>query len=122
MTKRPVVRIDGARFDDLEGFYDEVERVLAPGEHWGRNLDAFNDSLPAGINLRWVHAARSREHLGFAQTARWLEGRLAKVHPTNRADFEHRLAEARAGRGPTLFDTLVEILRAHEDLEFSLVE
>jgi RNAse (barnase) inhibitor barstar len=120
MADRPVRELDGARFDSLEGFFDEVERVLIPGARWGRNLDAFNDVLrggfgtpEGGFTLRWRDAGRSREALGHAETARWLEARLPRVHPTNRADFEARLTEARAGRGETLFDTLVAIVREH---------
>jgi hypothetical protein len=28
---KPVLEIDGARFDDLEGFWDEVSERLIPG-------------------------------------------------------------------------------------------
>ena len=33
--------IDGAAFSTLEGFYDEISRILIPGAVWGYNLDAF---------------------------------------------------------------------------------
>ncbi|HVX09599.1 MAG TPA: barstar family protein [Pirellulales bacterium] len=56
--------IDGENFDSLEGFYDEVGRVLAAGEPWSRNLDAINDilswpSLESGIpcTLIWKNSA-----------------------------------------------------------------
>jgi RNAse (barnase) inhibitor barstar len=82
---RPVLEIDGARFDDLEGFWDEVSERLIPGSPWGRNLDAFNDVLRGGFGtpdggfvLRWRNSARSRDALG-----------------------------------PTLYDILLEIIRAH---------
>lgn len=62
--------IDGARFDNLDGFYDEVSRVLVPGVFWGRNLDAFNDILRCGFGtpedgftLRWANHELSRERL-----------------------------------------------------------
>ena len=42
-------RIDGRRFSTLEGFYEEVDRVLIPGSKWGRNLEAFNDILRGGF-------------------------------------------------------------------------
>jgi len=35
-------QIDGSRFEE---FFEEVTRVLIPGEPWGHNLDAFNDIL-----------------------------------------------------------------------------
>jgi RNAse (barnase) inhibitor barstar len=40
----PVPVLDGARFSDLEGFYDEVSNHLIPGAAWGRKLDALNDT------------------------------------------------------------------------------
>jgi RNAse (barnase) inhibitor barstar len=107
--------LDGDRFDDLEGFFDELERVLQL-RHWGRNLDALNDVLGEHpMTLRWLHAARSRRQLGFEETARWLAERVPRVHASNRAAFEARLADARRHRGETLFDTVLEVIRAHAD-------
>jgi RNAse (barnase) inhibitor barstar len=37
-----VYEIDGARFDTLEEFFDEISTVLISGSEWGRNLDAFS--------------------------------------------------------------------------------
>ncbi|MCC6741170.1 MAG: barstar family protein [Planctomycetia bacterium] len=69
MPKRVFI-LDGTRFSTLDGFYDEVSRVLVPGAKWGRNLDAFNDILRGGFGtpaggfvLRWTHAGRSRRTL-----------------------------------------------------------
>lgn len=45
----PVFVIDGARFDGLDGFWDEVARVLIPNAKWGRNLDALADVLAGGF-------------------------------------------------------------------------
>ncbi len=120
MSSKPTRELDGARIDTLEQFWDEVERVLIPGADWGRNLDAFNDILRGGFGtpeggfvLVWKEAERSRRMLGYAETARWLEARLSRVHPSNVARFRERLAAAQSGSGETLFDTLVEIIRDH---------
>lgn len=117
--------IDGSRFEDLEGFWDEVQRAwgLAPGS-WGRNVDAFEDiadSMPEGTVVRWVDASRSRVVLGHPATVRWLEERLPKVHPSNRAEFSKRLEHARQARGETLFDMLVDVLESAPST-FELVE
>ena len=63
MAPKPVYEIDGNRFSTLEGFYDEISRVLIPGPYWGRNLDAFNDILRGGFGtpevgfiLRWKNS------------------------------------------------------------------
>jgi len=69
MTKK-TYEIDGERFTNLEGFYDEIGRVLAPGAKWGRNLNAFNDILRGGFGtpdggfiLRWTNAQISKQRL-----------------------------------------------------------
>ena len=51
MDMREVFTIDGRRFSNMAGFYDEVERVFTFGLDWkiGRNLDAFNDILRGGF-------------------------------------------------------------------------
>lgn len=120
MTTLPVIEIDGARFNDLEGFWDEVSRQLFAGADWGRNLDAFNDILRGGFGtpnggfvLRWANSQRSRVALGHEETVRWLERKLERCHPDNVPAVRADLEAARAGLGATLFDILVEIIHAH---------
>jgi len=119
--------LDGARFDGLDSFYDHAGEVLCPGFDWGRNLDAFNDVLRGGfgafdlgeeIELVWKDAAKSKRDLGHRETEAWLEENLERVHPTNRERWMERLASARAGKGKTLHDQLLEIIRAHGHVRF----
>jgi RNAse (barnase) inhibitor barstar len=112
--------IDGRAFATLEEFYDEISRVVIPGAAWGRNLDAFNDILKGGFGtpeggftLLWKHHAVSRERLGYEETARQLELRLERCHPSNRDRVRAELDAARSATGETVFDWLVEIIRAH---------
>ena len=119
-SDQAVYEIDGRRFSTLEDFFAEVSRVLIPGADWGHNLDAFNDVLrggfgtPAtGFTIRWSHHALSKEKLGYPETVRQLEARLARCHPTNRTSVVRELADAKAGQGPTVFDWLVEVIRNH---------
>ena len=96
MVAKPTYRIDGARFNDLEGFYDQVESQVLGGKRWGRNLDALNDAmagefggLPREFRLEWVNS---------------------------------RLSEARlvqAGKGG--FADLVQIIRGHPNVELVLL-
>ncbi|MEU0150180.1 barstar family protein [Streptomyces sp. NPDC006288] len=111
--------IDGSGITGLDSFWDAVgEAVNGPGGYFGRNLDAFADCLGGGFGtpgdgsfvIEWRDHAQSADALGHAETARRLERLLPRVHPTGRAGLERELAEARAGRGPTLFDQLVEII------------
>jgi RNAse (barnase) inhibitor barstar len=118
--------IDGAHFHDLDSFFDEIDRELMGGESWGRNLDAFNDILHGDMGrvpspdeeftLVWRNSAVSQRGLGYEETARRLRSDLDQVHPTNRAAWELRAAAAERGEGETLFDTLVEIIRDHENV------
>lgn len=112
--------IDGKNFDTLDGFYEEISRVLIPGADWGRNLDAFNDILRGGFGtpdggfvVLWKNHEISKKRLGHEETARVLEKRLEECHPTNRGIVRKNLDRARRGDGPTVFDWLIEILDVH---------
>jgi RNAse (barnase) inhibitor barstar len=90
MQKREF-QIDGTRFSDLQGFFDQISEHLIPGAEWGRNLDAFNDILRGGFGmpdegfiLVWLNSAESKKRLGYDETQRQLERRLQRSHPTNR--------------------------------------
>lgn len=118
--QKPVFVIDGDKFSTLEGFFDEIERVLIPGAAWGRNLDAFNDILRGGFGtpeggfvLRWQKCDRSQNGLGYPETVHQLQNRLTSCHPTNRAAVMEQLEQAKKGIGSTVFDWLVEIIRRH---------
>jgi hypothetical protein len=117
---RSTFEIDGRRFDTLEGFFDEISRVLIPDAEWGHNLDAFNDILRGGFGtpdggfvLRWINSDLSRQRLGYAETVRQLEKRLQRCHPTNRPSVAADLEDAKRGQGPTAFDWLLAILSVH---------
>ncbi|MET8508813.1 barstar family protein [Streptomyces sp. NPDC004787] len=116
MTVRYV--IDGGKIRTLEDFWQAVGESIGCGGYFGRNLDAFADCLRGGFGtpddgdyvIEWRDHEASRLYLGHQETARQLEMRLARCHPSHRARMAGRLAEARAGRGPTAFDWLVEII------------
>jgi hypothetical protein len=123
----PTYVIDGANFGDFTGFVAECNRafVRAFGGEWGGNLDAFNDYLWWGdeeYTLVWRNAAKSRTDLGHAAMADWLEANSRVCHPTNRPSVVVRLNRARRGKGPTLFDWLVEIIRDNEHVRLLLEE
>jgi len=75
VVMKQTLTIDGENFSDLEGFYNEVDRLLTKDLDWqtGHNLDAFNDLLCGGfgvfeyeeqIDLIWKNFAKSIEDLG----------------------------------------------------------
>ena len=95
MAEKPTYRIDGAAFEDLEGFYDQVERDLLGGAPWGRSLDALHDVLRGGagppareFRLVWEHSDLSRRRLG--------------------------------GSGPGSFARLLEVIAEHPNVELVL--
>lgn len=116
---KPVLVIDGSRFTDFDGFAVEFSRFLTDYT-WRGNLDAFNDILRGGFGtpeggfvLRWISSDLSRVALGYEATVARLESLLETCHPTAREHVAARLADARRGMGPTLFDELVEIIEHH---------
>ncbi|MFF2328025.1 MULTISPECIES: barstar family protein [unclassified Streptomyces] len=113
--------IDGSRVTGLEQFWSLIgEAVNGPGGYFGRNFDSLADCLGGGMGtpddgdfvFEWRDHARSAQTLGHEETARYLRQGLSRAHPTNRPSFQRRLDEALAGRGPTLFDLLVDTLRS----------
>ncbi len=112
--------IDGARFDDFDGFCDEISRQLIPGANWGRTLNAFNDLLrggfgtpEGGFHLIWRNADLSRDRLGRAETLRLLRAQLKTATPPQRALVLEDIEDVLRGSGDTLFDWLVMIVQEH---------
>ncbi|WP_328906618.1 barstar family protein [Streptomyces sp. NBC_00234] len=112
--------IEGSEVTGLERFWEVIgEAVNGPGGYFGRNLDAFADCLSGGMGtpddedfvIEWRDHTRSAEALGHPETARYLRRLAQRAHPTSRIRLQAELGEALAGRGPTLFDRLVEIIR-----------
>ena len=119
-----VYKIDGANFSTLDGFFTEFERQVIPDTQWGRNLAAFDDILRGGFGtpvhgftLVWLNSELSRDRLGYAETARFLEqllqNRTLEEEPHLRRRVEANLAQARKRQGVTLFDEILRILRLH---------
>ena len=116
-----VYEIDGTRFSTLEEFFAEFNRVLVPdSDLLLSNLDAFDDVLSGGcgtpddgFTLRWKNHRISKQRLGYAETVRQLELRLARCHPESRPQVAQDLKQAQAEQGPTVFDWLTEIINDH---------
>ena len=117
---KPAFEINGARINDLESFYDEVEKALIPDAVWGRNLNAFNDILRGGFGtpdggfvLVWKHHKLSRERLGRQYTLRSMKQMLGSPYAESVAFAREKIIELRSGGGTTEFERLVEIIRIH---------
>lgn len=69
------ITIDGKNFNDLEGFYCEIDKLLTKNLKWetGHNFAAFNDLLRGGfgvhedsetIVIKWINYNKSKTDLG----------------------------------------------------------
>ncbi len=123
--------LDGNKFNTLEGFYDEVERVLTKDLDWkiSRNLDAFNDVLRGGfgafeyeepIQIIWDHSDKSKSDLGYPETIKWLERKLRQCHPSNIRSVKEQLLRANNAEGQTLFEIIIEIVEEHKHINLTL--
>ncbi len=112
--------IDGSNFNDLEGFYCEIDRLLTKDLTWktGHNLDAFNDLLRGGfgvheygepILLRWINFEKSKQCLGYDATVQYYERMIKTCHPTNTHHVNHLLEDAKKHSGDTVLDLIIKI-------------
>jgi RNAse (barnase) inhibitor barstar len=123
-----VYALSGERIHSLDDFWTVIgEAINGPGGYFGRNLDAFADCLGGGFGtpeqgyvIRWLDAGCSRHALGYPETVRQLEKRLASSHPANRERVADELRAARQLRGPTVFDWLIEIIRSRPAVRLEL--
>lgn len=127
MSKKVVI-IDGSRFNDIEGFYSEVDMVLTKDLTWktGNNLDAFNDLLRGGfgvyeygepITLIWKNANKSKHDQGYMATVAYYENIPTRSHPSNINKVKELLENAKQEMGETLFDIIIQIIKENEDIE-----
>ena len=118
---RKEIVIDGSRFDDLAGFYDEVERVLTKGLSWriGRSLNAFSDVLRGGfgvhefgepIAIKWLHFDKSKKDFAYRATAEYYKDGLKHCHPSSADSLRKALKNALDQTGPTLMDIILELI------------
>ena len=122
MHTKKVYELNGKTFSTLDEFASHFsDVVLIDVEYeWSGNLDAFNDILRGGFGtpdvgfvIRWLNSDLSRERLGYKETTRYLESKLANCHPSAKKQVSLELETAMTGKGQTLFDMLVEIIRDH---------
>ncbi len=113
---------------DIPSFYEEINRVFMAGENWklGASLDAFDDMLGGAygaitgresVRLIWEGMDENRRGLGRAATCSYLLEKLTRPDVFNVALISRQLAELEAGRGRTYFETVLEIIAGHPNIE-----
>jgi len=127
---RKMIVIHGGHFSSLGGFYEEVSKVLMKDTDWNvGTLDGFDDILYGGfgvfenheeIEILWKESEKSKQELGFSATREFYENKIKQGKPFNIKLIQEKLDDLISGKGPTLFDILVEIIESHTNINLTL--
>ncbi|MDQ0064298.1 ribonuclease inhibitor [Chryseobacterium lathyri] len=130
LDKNKIITIDGSRFSDLPGFYDEVSLVLMKNTDWKvGTLDGFDDILYGGfgvfesrekIEISWKESQKSKEDLGLETTRIFYQNKIRQGKPFNIELMQEKLDDLLSGKGRTLFEILVEIIESHKNITLIL--
>ena len=122
--------INGSHFSNLEGFYEEVSKVLTKDTNWKvGTLDGFNDILYGGfgifesydeIEIIWKESQKSKEDLGFDLTKEFYENKIKQGKPFNVELIQQKLDKLIDRNGQTLFEILIEIIESHKNITLIL--
>ena len=121
-NKKKMTVINGGHFSDLEGFYNEVSELFMKDEDWiVGTLDGFDDIL-YGIDsdITWKDSEKSKKDLGFDLTKKFYENKIRIGKPFNVELIQQKLDDLIDGKGQTLFEILVEILKSHQNINLIL--
>ena len=125
------LEINGDDFQTIEGFYDEINRLLMQDEDWklGVSLDAFDDLLYGGygslkgfdqLEIVWKNSAKSSLDLGLEATLNFYEEKLKNPDKFNQDFVQLKIADLKSGIGKTYFEILIEIISAHSAIQLVL--
>ena len=125
-----MIVIHGGHFSSLGGFYEEASNVLMKDTDWKvGTLDGFDDILYGGfgviegkeeIEIIWKESQKSKEDLGFKATCEFYENKIRQGKPFNIELIQQKLDELTEGKGQTLFEILIEIIKSHTNITLSL--
>lgn len=125
-----MIVIHGNLFSSLEGFYEEVSKVLMKDTDWKvGTLDGFDDILYGGfgvfenkeeIEIIWKDSQRSKEDLGLKATQKFYENKIRQGKPFNIELIQQKLDDLNEGKGQTLFEMLIEIIESHPNITLTL--
>ena len=124
MTK---IIIEGKNINNIETFYEEVNRVFMSQENWkiAQSLDAFNDMLYGSfgeikgkekIQLIWKDMEQNQKSLGFQTTLEFYQNKLKSPEIFNRKFVLSKIDELHNGVGLTFFEIILEIITDHENI------
>ena len=125
MSKRLIIL--GKRIHDIPSFYDEINRVFMKNETWslGHSLDAFNDmlygqygntSVGGTVEIVWRNTEMSRDTLGFDATHALLSEKQRQPKIFDADLIGRQLVDLARGRGKTYFDSVLDIIADHPNI------
>lgn len=120
MSKQIII-IEGNNFSDLDGFFNEIDRVLTKNLDWqtGHNFNAFNDLLRGGfgvhdyeepITLIWKNAGKSKNDLGLKARENRLKQQISDTTGTQQQFFKDELKDLEKNKKPTFSTSLSKLL------------
>lgn len=122
INNKKMTVINGGHFSDLEGFYEEISQLFMKDEDWKvGTLDGFDDIL-YGVesDITWKDSQKSKKDLGFELTKEFYENKIRIGKPFNVELIQQKLDELIDGKGQTLFEILIEIIRSHQNINLTL--
>lgn len=119
--------IEGKNINNIETFYEEVNRVFMSQENWkiAQSLDALNDMLYGSfgeikgkekIQLIWKDIKQNQKSLGFQTTLEFYQNKLKSPEIFNRKFVLRKIDELHDGVGPTFFEIVLEIISDHDNI------
>ena len=119
--------IEGKNINNIETFYEEVNRVFMSKENWkiAQSLDAFNDMLYGSfgdikgkekIQLIWKDIEQNQKSLGFQTTLDFYQNKLKSPEIFNQNFVINKINELENGLGLTFFEIVLEIIADHPNI------
>lgn len=121
------ITIEGKNINNIETFYEEVNRVFMLHENWkiAQSLDAFSDMLYGSfgeikgkekIQLIWKDMEQNQKSLGFQTTLEFYQNKLKSPEIFNRKFVLSKIDELHNGVGLTFFEIVLEIIANHDNI------
>ena len=121
------ITIEGKNINNIETFYEEVNRVFMLHENWkiAQSLDAFNDMLYGSfgeikgkekIQLIWKDMEQNQKSLGFQTTLEFYQNKLKSPEIFNQKLVLSKIDELHNGVGLTFFEIVLEIIANHDNI------
>lgn len=121
------ITIEGKNINNIETFYEEVNRVFMLHENWkiAQSLDAFNDMLYGSfgeikgkekIQLIWKDMEQNQKSLGFQTTLEFYQNKLKSPEIFNHKFVLSKINELHNDVGFTFFEIVLEIIANHDNI------